>query len=328
MTIKLIRQNNATIYNNMDYTQELKEDILNNIPTKSKSRLAFLFAVTKCRAGIDVFKKSIQLTYEFEDKRDALAILDIVKEYVEGDVFFTQKGTGQKALYVVQLKDVDANSLLAKVKLSHFQGSRFLVYDGSEYVSAIKRSDEFYAFFKGLALAQGQLRFPDAEYSNYLLQIKLSDGRFAQAVKTKMAEYNIDLKLSATKTHFILQSRNSKEIEDMLAMCGASQCIFKLNNVIAEREQSNEFNRVSNLYMANLARAISGASKYIDAIKFLKEKGILQQQDKKLRDVAEARLKYEDDSMSELASKLSMSKTSLSRYLNRLLELGEEHNGR
>ncbi|MDE6188681.1 MAG: DNA-binding protein WhiA [Clostridia bacterium] len=312
----------------MDYTLELREDILKTIPAKGKCKLAFLCAVTKCRAGIDIYRKSITLTYEFEDKPEALAIVELIKEQVEGDVFFTQKGTGQNIKYAVQLKDSVANAFLALLKLSRFEGEEFIVDDGSEYISSITQSEEFFAFFKGLALSQGQLRFPDGEYSNYCLQIKTSDGHFAEAVREKMAEYDVDLKISVTKTNYILQSRNSKEIEDMLAMCGATNCIFKLNNVIAEREQSNEFNRQSNLYMANLARAVSGASKYKNAIEFLSEKGILQQQDRKLRDVAKARIEYEDDSMRELAEKLSMSKTSLARYLNRLLELEEEYNGR
>ncbi|MDE6614204.1 MAG: DNA-binding protein WhiA, partial [Clostridia bacterium] len=186
----------------------------------------------------------------------------------------------------------------------------------------------FFAFFKGVVLTAGQLRFPDENYSNYLLQIKLSSERYAVAIRDKMLAHDIDLKMSETKTNYILQSRNSKEIEDMLAMCSASECVFKLNNIIAERDKSNEFNRQSNLYMANLARAVSGASKYINAIEYLTGKGVLQQQEKKLRDVAKARIEYEDDSMRELAEKLSMSKTSLSRYLNRLLELESEERGR
>ena len=312
----------------MDCTLLLKKDILKALPKSDEQRLAFLCAVTKSRGGIDVYKKSTSLTYEFDDKDEALSILDMVKEQVEGDVFFLQKGVGEKVTFCVQLKDKVASDLLKRLNLSRYEQEGFVVDDGVDYILSIQESEDFFAFFKGVVLTSGQLRFPDENYSNYCLQIKLSSERYAEAIKQKMLAFDIDLKISEMKTNYVLQSRNSQEIEDMLAMCSANECVFKLNNIIAERDKSNEFNRQSNLYMANLARAVSGASKYIAAIELLTENGVLQQQEKKLRDVAKARIEYEDDSMRELAEKLSMSKTSLSRYLNRLLELAEEENGR
>ena len=312
----------------MDYTLELKKDILKSLPKEREGKLAFLCAVTKSSGGIDVYKKSISLTYEFDDKDEALAILDMVKQEVEGEVFFLQKSVGKKITFCVQLKDDVANAFLKTLNLSRYEEDGFVIDDGVDYMLSLQSGEEFFCFFKGVVLTVGQLKFPDAEYSNYLVQMKLSNERYAQALRDKMLKFEIDLKMSETKTNYILQSRNSKEIEDMLAMCSASECVFKLNNIIAERDKSNEFNRQSNLYMANLARAVSGASKYINAIEYLTQKGVLQQQEKKLRDVAKARMEYEDDSMRELAEKLSMSKTSLSRYLNILLELAEEENGR
>ena len=312
----------------MDCTALLKKDILNALPESDGQKLAFLCAVTKSRGGIDVYKKSTSLTYEFDDKDEALAVLDMVKEQVEGDVFFLQKGSQDNLTFCVQLKDKVASDLLKKLNLSRYEQDGFVIDDGVDYILSLKESEDFFAFFKGVVLTSGQLRFPDENYSNYSMQIKLSNERYGEAIRQKMTDFGIDLKMSETKTNYILQSRNSQEIEDMLAMCSASECVFKLNNVIAERDKSNEFNRQSNLYMANLARAVTGASKYINAIELLTQNGVLQRQEKKLRDVAKARIEYEDDSMRELAEKLSMSKTSLSRYLNRLLELAEEENGR
>ena len=312
----------------MDCTALLKKDILTALPESDGQKLAFLCAVTKSRGGIDVYKKSTSLTYEFDDKDEALAILDMVKEQVEGDVFFLQKGTQNNVAFCVQLKDKVASDLLRKLNLSRYEQDGFVIDDGVDYILSLKESEDFFAFFKGVVLTSGQLRFPDENYSNYSMQIKLSNERYGEAIRQKMTDFGIDFKMSETKTNYILQSRNSQEIEDMLAMCSASECVFKLNNVIAERDKSNEFNRQSNLYMANLARAVTGASKYINAIELLTQNGVLQQQEKKLRDVAKARIEYEDDSMRELAEKLSMSKTSLARYLNRLLELAEEENGR
>ena len=313
----------------MDYTKVLKQDILNAIPQEIELRLAFLCAVTKNRAAIDLYRKSVVLSYEFQDKDEALAILDLVKEIGGGEVFFVQKSLNGEKYYRLELKDGDANSLLEKLRLSRYSDGVFVADDGVDYLNSLASSDALYAYLKVILLTVGRLKFPDEEYSNYSLQMTFSDCRYCEAVKARLLDCGIELKESETKTSFLLQSRNSAEIEDMLAMCSASDCVFQLNNILARREIDNEFNRKSNFYMANYKKTVEGAAKYIAAIERLQKSGVLQRQDEKTQRVAAARAENVEDSMSELALKLNISKTGLSRCLNKLLELAEEvENGR
>ena len=86
---------------------------------------------------------------------------------------------------------------------------------------------------------------------------------------------------------------------------------------------------MSNFYMANYNKSVAGARKYIDAIKVLQDNGTLDVLDKKLQTVARARSEREDETMQELADRLKMSKTSLSRALNKLLAISEgKYDGR
>ena len=150
----------------MDCTALLKKDILNALPESDGQKIAFLCAVTKSRGGIDVYKKSTSLTYEFDDKGEALAVLDMVKEQVEGDVFFLQKGNQDNLTFCVQLKDKVASDLLKKLNLSRYEQDGFVIDDGVDYILSLKESEDFFAFFKGVVLTSGQLRFPDENYSN------------------------------------------------------------------------------------------------------------------------------------------------------------------
>ncbi len=202
----------------MDYTLELKKDILKSLPRKRECRLAFLYAVTKSRGGIDVYKKSISLTYEFEDKEEALAVLEMVKEEIDGDAYFLQKGD-KKIIYCVQLKDEVANSFLKTLDLNRFEKGSFVAGDVGKYISSLSDTEEFFSFFKGAVLTDGQLKFPDADYSNYSMQIKLASEDYAQALKEKMAQFEqkrYETQLAVMQTGK-QDEEKFKEVQDLYA---------------------------------------------------------------------------------------------------------------
>lgn len=313
----------------MDFTEQLRKDIIEKIPKDGEHRLPFLAAVTKNCGVIELYKKSITLTYELRSKEEALAVLPIVREFCEDEVFFLQKGARGETAYRVQIKDSAADKLLAKLSLSHYNEDGFVVDNGVRYLQSLRDDKLFYSYLKGLLLVAGKLRFPDEEYSNYSLQISLSDEEYCKALADKMAGYNIELRQSDSKTGQVLQSRNSSDIADILAMCNANNCVLELNNVLTERESQNEFNRMSNFYMANYNKMLAGVKKYTDAIKFLQDKGLWDGLDTKLKNIGTARMENKEDSMQELADRLSMSKTSVSRALNKILAIAEgEEDGR
>ncbi|MDE5654933.1 MAG: DNA-binding protein WhiA [Clostridia bacterium] len=316
----------------MNFTAKLKNDLLKSIssdPTKKQERFAFLCALTKMRGGIDVYKKSISLTYELDSAEDVTNIAGMLKEFTAGETFFVVDGRKGDKTPKLQIKDSYANDLLKAMSLSHFEDGKFVFDDGSEFIENTLRSNTFQAYFKGVLYGGVKVQFPDDEYPNYCLQIFFSDMAFCEKIVNALADMDISTKVYERKSINILQSRNSNDIGDILALAGAVDSVLELNNIIAKREIDNEFNRQSNLYMANLKKAVDGAQKYLQAIEYLQESGALERVDEKLRKVATARAEYDDASMQELADKLGMSKTSLSRYLNKLLTMAEERkNGR
>lgn len=316
----------------MNFTAKLKNDLLKSIPSDSankQERFVFLCALTKMIGGIDVYKKSISLTYELDSAEDATNIAGMLKEFTKGEVFFVVDGRKGDKTPKLQIKDSYANELLKDMSLSHFEGDKFIIDDGKVFFEDALKSNYSQAFFKGVLYGGVKLQFPDEEYPNYCLQIFFSDMAFCERIVKALADMDITAKVYERKSINILQSRNSNDIADILALAGAVDSVLELNNIIAKREIDNEFNRQSNLYMANLKKAVDGAQKYLQAIEYLQESGALERVDEKLQKVARARVEYDDASMQELADKLGMSKTSLSRYLNKLLTMAEERkNGR
>lgn len=311
----------------MNFTSQLKNDLLKSIsqaPEDKQDRFAFLRALIKMRGGIDVYKKSISLTLELDSFEDVSDIAAMLKEFTEGETFFVVDGRKGEKTPKLQIKDKYANELLASMSLSHFEGDKFVIEDEEGYFQRILGKEIFQAYFKGVLYGGAKLQFPDDDYPNYCLQIFFSDMVFCQRIVKALEDMDISVKVYERKSVNILQSRNSNDIADILALAGAVDSVLQLNNVIAEREKENDFNRQSNLYMAHYKKAVDSAQKYLQAIEYLQEIGELDKVDEKLKAVAVARVENYDASMQELADILGTSKTSLSRYLNKLLTLAEQ----
>lgn len=310
----------------MDFTEKLKEDMLSAIPSDKPLREAYLAGVTKNSAYVEIYKKAFALTYEFASKEQALALLPLIREASGEDVFFVQKGAQGEKNYKIQLKDAAADKLLAVLHLSRY--GEFVPDNGVEYLKSLD-TGAFYCYLSGTVLVAAKLRFPDDKTSNYSLQFNFSDKEYSEAFREKLLDFGVDMKLSESKTGYTLLSRNSAEIEEVLAMCKANNCVFALNDVLIKRETDNDFNRMSNFYMANYNKSVESNKKYIDAVKVLQNSGDIELLDSKLRNVAVARVENEDATMQELADRLSMSKTSLSRALNKILAFANgENDGR
>lgn len=316
----------------MDFTQQLKRELIASLPLKEddrEKRLAFLCAVTKQRGCVDAYKKSISLTYEFDSKQDAIDISVLVKEFCEGEVYFVFEGAKGDSLFKLQIKDKHANELLKRFCLSHFDGGSFVYQDGVESLRLAVKRKTFQWYLQGMLYSSAKLLFPDEAYSNYCLQISFTDTAYCEEVADTLGKLGISMQISKRKTCAVLQSRNGGDIADVLALGGANDSVLELNGIMTAREQENVFNRQSNFYMANYRKAVIGARKYLQAIDRLEESGALEKADAKLKRVAQARREYSDASMQELAQILSMSKTGLSRYLNKLLQMaGEDDDGR
>ena len=311
----------------MNFTAQLKDDLFRSISQSQdgkQERFAFLCALTKMRGGIDVYKKSISLTYELDSAGDVSDIAGMLKEFTAGETFFVVDGRKGERTPKLQIKDKYADELLGAMSLSHFEGENFIFDDGMGYLESTFEKNLFQAYFKGVLYGGAKLQFPDEDYGNYCLQIFFSDMAFCERIVKALEDMDISVKVYERKSAYVLQSRSGNDIADILALAGAVDSALKLNNIIAERDNENQFNRQSNLYMAHYKRAVDSAQKYLQAIEILQERGQLDRLDDKLKAVALARVENNDASMQELADMLGTSKTSLSRYLNKLLALAEK----
>ena len=76
----------------MDFTEQLKSEILSGIPQENSCRLPFLAGVTKNCAYVELYKKSAILTYELTSKEETVAIFPLISARSGASIFFRNKG--------------------------------------------------------------------------------------------------------------------------------------------------------------------------------------------------------------------------------------------
>lgn len=120
--------------------------------------------------------------------------------------------------------------------------------------------------------------------------------------------------------NYILYIKKSDDIIRFLGLIGANKHLLEIENVKIEKEMKNNIIRQINYETANLEKTIESAVKYINAIEWSIEKGIFNDLDDSLKEVALLRIKYPEKNLRELCdlSQKPITKSGINHRLRRL----------
>lgn len=106
-----------------------------------------------------------------------------------------------------------------------------------------------------------------------------------------------------------------------LRVVGASASLLELEARQVSRSVRGELNRVINAESANLQRAVAAAARQLEAIDTLEADGRLAEQPYVVRVVADARREEPEATLTELAERLELHRSSVQRALERMERL-------
>lgn len=160
-----------------------------------------------------------------------------------------------------------------------------------------KNSRSSWAWLKGLWGSVGGLYFPKA---GYYLTLIISDEQVAEI--SRAALNFTGLSWSEHRSEFTI--RNHEDITTFLCNAGMPLGALRFDEIVMLRSVRNRVNVERNYEAANIARAVKAAGEQSRlAKKFLSLEGKALPQ--KLKEVAELRLKFPDDTLEELGARLN-----------------------
>lgn len=178
------------------------------------------------------------------------------------------------------------------------------------------------AFLKGVFLGSGCITLPTEDSkSKYHFEVNVKLKKIANIIQEILAKYGILAKIEETKNSYRIYSKNSEDISRIISMLSANTSLIEYENLRVIKSVKNDINRSINCETANQAKLITTAYRQIEAIKYLKEEGILDNLKDTLKTAAILRLNNPELNIEALANMANISKSGMYHRLNKLVEI-------
>ena len=211
------------------------------------------------------------------------------------------------------------------------KGNIFELLNGINYEETLNL--DFYpnecdkiTILKSLFLLNGHFYYNSDNTQNskgYNLEFVFRTEEHANTCKNLLAEFGFDLKKIKRQTSFVLYTKNSNTICDLLVFLGASYASLEMQNNLAMRELRNNVNRQNNCFEFNLDKTIKTSNLQLTAINYIIDNYSIDYFDDNLKEVALARIANPDISLGDLKAVLNnkLSRAGIKYRLDKIIEM-------
>ncbi len=214
------------------------------------------------------------------------------------------------------------------IDLEILSGGKSLRLNQTNLGSFLTNENTKRAFIKGVFIGSGSVTVPKKTAENksatgYHLEVKFNSEEPALSFLELVSAFDIYPKIT-TRRFFIVYLKSSEDIKDFLALLGANKAVIDITELMVEKEVMNNVNRQKNCDLANVNKQLLAAENQIKAIEKLKERGMFDSLSKDLKETAIIRLENPDETLLELATMLSVSKSCINHRLRKLVQIAKE----
>ena len=281
-----------------------KLQILNTIPNNNCCSLAFANVVLFSTSHLDAPRSSLLVSVDASIIEKLTKILLKTYPNIEcesWDNFLIIRGNIHEIV-----NDLDITNL---INLSHYP-------DECDKLTILK------TFF----LTNGRFYYNQDNTKNskgYNLEFIFANEATADLVSTLLDSYDFRLRKISRQNKYILYTKNSTTICDLLVKLGASYAALDVQSNLAIREMRNNANRQNNCFESNLDKTLTASTEQLTAINFIIDNYSLEYLSENLRDVALARLANPDVSLNDLRTILnnSISRAGIKYRLDKIIEI-------
>nr|MDD6335438.1 DNA-binding protein WhiA [bacterium] len=169
------------------------------------------------------------------------------------------------------------------------------------------------AFVRGLFLSCGTV---SATERGFHMEFVLPTPQLADCLSGVLGKFGITPGHVMRGDHFGVYLKGADAIADVLTMCGAHGGRLQLEDIRVVRDVRNRVNRRINCESSNIDKAAMSSAIRCENIRKLARAGV--KLPATLKEAADARLSFPDDTLEELSTRLGISKSALNHRLRRL----------
>lgn len=178
-------------------------------------------------------------------------------------------------------------------------------------------------FLRGAFLACGVVTDPNKSYH---LEFSVGSEEKSRAMLRTITESGMKIKIGCRKDKYILYSKDSEAIADILTYMGAMISSMEVMNAKIYKGVRNNVNRAVNCETANIDKTLEAGRKQAAAIQIIEKTKGLGFLTEDLRSIAEIRKDNIDLSLSDIGKMLNppISRSGVYHRLRRIVEIAEE----
>ena len=310
----------------MSFSSKVKGEIGRYTEMSKSEALAEISAIMKVGGTIGFSGRGLSFKVTTENPASARFIFTLLKEHFDiHSRLMVKKSNSLKKnnIYMVVIdEEMGVRNLLKETGiLKEIDGVMSLDYRIDEEM--IQTEEEKRAYIRGAFLGGGSVSNPEKTYH---LEFVTHSEEYAIDLCKLINKFGLNSKVIQRKNSFIIYIKEGEQIVDLLNIVGAHTSLLELENIRIMKEMRNNVNRLVNCETANLSKTVNAAVRQVESIKLIQSQIGLKRLPKNLREVAELRLNYPDESLKELGEMLDppVGKSGINHRLRKIEKIAEE----
>lgn len=311
----------------MSFSAKVKSEVCRIGELTRNEAKAELSAVMKVSGTLSLGgNKQLSFRVTTENPSIARRVFKLLKQYfnIHTKLLVKKSNSFKKNnIYMVVItEEMGVRSLLKEMGvLSSDEGIISLDYGIPKEITEDEECKK--AYIRGTFLGGGSISNPEKTYH---LEFVTHNSEYAEDFSRLINTYGLSSKVIQRKGSYIVYLKEGEQIVDLLNIIGAHSSLLELENVRIMKEMRNNVNRLVNCETANLSKTVNAAIRQVESIRLIQKEIGLQRLPKNLRDIAELRLTYPDESLKELGEFLNppVGKSGVNHRLRKIEKIAEE----
>ena len=283
------------------FTSQVKEELVSNTYPSNDRLRALLSAYIRINGSLVFRHKRTLLQLNMENAKVCKYIYQNINDIYNTKaelIVKERKNLNKTKSYMIEIDD-NSETIMDDLEISFLEGKISK--------NIVKNDDTISGYLAGAFLAAGSVNSPVT--SNYHLEIALNSENYAKWLAKLFAKYknsNIEPKITTRRDQYVLYFKKSDQISNFLIMIGAVSSCLEFEDVRADRDLNNSYNRLTNMDTANMKRTIETGKRQAEEIRIIDQYlGIDNLGNIKERELCHLRLENEAASLQELADLMS-----------------------
>ena len=310
----------------MSFSAKVKREICRYVEMSSEEALAELSAIMKVSGTLAFSGTGLSFKMTTENPASARLVFTLLKEHfnIHSKLMVKKSNSLKKNnIYMVVItEDMGVRDLLDKTGiLKDIDGIMNLNYRIDQEICSNEQEKK--AYIRGAFIGGGSISNPEKTYH---LEFVTHSEEYANDLRNLINTFSLNSKVIQRKNSFIVYIKEGEQIVDLLNIIGAHTSLLEVENIRIMKEMRNNVNRLVNCETANLSKTVNAAVRQVESIKLIQEKIGLKRLPENLREVAELRLNYPDESLKELGEMLDppVGKSGINHRLRKIEKIAEE----